>query len=186
MRSIFITEIWQKVYFSDFNFEVGRRCPTYDRDVVSYCYLCICNFCRQSRLTSGGVLCNVCLVACLVTCFWSYTIRSYILPLKWETKRLQLNQETFWQWQCNLNSNFYWDVNLNGKNRSIFNKVRTSGLVVSFIVSQSSYSLGSPGNQWQPPLKSPQEIILELTIAYANWPRENGTGYSANIVSIPR
>ena len=59
----------------------------------------------------------------------------------------------------------------NCKNRSIINKVRTFELVVSFIVRQKTYSIGSPGapkrNQWPPPLKSPQGLIMEVTTAYA-------------------
>ena len=43
-----------------------RRCPTYGRDVVSYCYLRFCNFCRPPCLTSSCVGLNVCSLAYLV------------------------------------------------------------------------------------------------------------------------
>ena len=70
-----------------------RRCPTYGRHGVSCCNLCFCNLCRPPWLTSSSVLCNVCSVAYLdlsghfkksCVCLWLDTIRSYILPYKWE------------------------------------------------------------------------------------------------------
>ena len=42
------------------------RCPTYGRDVVSYCYLRLSNLCKHPWLTSSGVLWNVCLMAYIV------------------------------------------------------------------------------------------------------------------------
>ena len=65
-----------------------RQCPTYDRDVVSYRYLRLCNLCRPPSLTSDA-LCYVCSVAYLFLCghfkgrnfcLWLDTISSCILP----------------------------------------------------------------------------------------------------------
>ena len=70
-------------------FLAWRRCPTYSRDVVSYCYLRLCNLCRPPWLTSSGVA-PECLLngfSCLIwslqrelCLFWSYTISDDILP----------------------------------------------------------------------------------------------------------
>ena len=66
-----------------------RWCLAYGRDVVSYCYLRLCNLCRPHWLTSSCVLWNVCSVVYLIlsghfkgsfVCFWPYIISSYILP----------------------------------------------------------------------------------------------------------
>ena len=66
-----------------------RRSLTYDKDVVSYCYLCFVNLCRPPWLISSCVGLNVCSVAYLVlsghfkgscVCLWSYTINIYSLP----------------------------------------------------------------------------------------------------------
>ena len=43
-----------------------RRCLTHGRDVVSYCYLRLCNLCRSPWLTSSGVRCDVCSVVYLL------------------------------------------------------------------------------------------------------------------------
>ena len=43
-----------------------RRCPTYGRDIASYCYLRLCTLCRSPWLSNSGVVLNVCSVACLV------------------------------------------------------------------------------------------------------------------------
>ena len=59
-----------------------RGCPTYGRDVVSYCYLRLCNLCRPPWLTSKGVLCNVCSLACLV---WSL-LRELCLSLAYHNQ----------------------------------------------------------------------------------------------------
>ena len=56
-----------------------RRCATYGRDVVSYCYLRFCNHSTAPWLTSSSVPCNVCSVACLV---WSLR-RELGLSLAW-------------------------------------------------------------------------------------------------------
>ena len=63
------------------------------------------------------------------------------------------------------------------KHRPIINKVRTFEWLVTFIVRQSSYSLGSLGALKEPsPLKSPQGLLMEVTTAYAvDWPRDNGS-----------
>ena len=66
-----------------------RRCPTYGRDVISYCYLRFCNLCMSPWLTSNGVGLNIYWVAYLAlsghfkgNCvyFWPYTISKYTPP----------------------------------------------------------------------------------------------------------
>ena len=119
-----------------------RRCLTYGRDTVNYCCLRFFNFCRPPWLISSGVLCNVCSVAYLVLSGNFKGSCVYLHPVKNDSHAI------FDQILCNLQNTFVkkviWIWNSNGKNRSIINKVRTFELVVSLIVHQMSYSLGSP------------------------------------------
>ena len=65
-----------------------RQCPTYGKDVVSYCYLRFSKLCRPPWLTNSPVLWKLCSVAYIVlsghfkgscVCFWPYTINTYTL-----------------------------------------------------------------------------------------------------------
>ena len=80
-REIYLTHL--------FRWNPWRRCPTYGKDVVSFCYLCFCNLFIPFWVTNNDVGLNMCSGAYLVlaghfkgtwVCIWLYTISSYILP----------------------------------------------------------------------------------------------------------
>ena len=60
-----------------------RRCPTYGRDVVSYCYLCLCNLCRPPYLPSSSVLCNIFSAVTVVLSQGSSKGMAFVFVLKW-------------------------------------------------------------------------------------------------------
>ena len=63
--------IWRRHHDAFWSLPAWSRCPTYGKDVVSYCSLRLYSLCRSPLLTSSGVLWNVCPVwlisFCLVT-----------------------------------------------------------------------------------------------------------------------
>ena len=94
----------------------------------------------------------------------------------------------FLQWLCSMNSDFLKKVfgmwTFSGKNQLTINNLRTFELVVSFIVRQRPYSLGSSGaHKWWPPLlKSPQWLLMEVTTAYAaDWPHATNKNLAGSV-----